>query len=334
MATNAKEKNDIFKVIDINNPFSTQSTTKRRGSIRDIPATKGKTIDSALEAIVQQMRISGHRERTIDDYTRYTRQFQSVTKIEYVEDITTESIYQWLDSMEVSNSTKLTRLKSFKAVLSRCYDNGWLKVKFWNTINIKVDKHIKKAPSVNDIEVLLSLLDLNTFIGLRDCVAILTLYRTGIRINTLGQLQYHHVDFENKELVMDGDIMKNHKALKLPLDDQLLQLIDILMQQNHKIREYYREDNSNLFISRLGTPLNTKSHTNAISKQLHKYSTRYDLKNINPHALRRGYATNLLKAGADITLISKALGHSDLKVTTQYLDIGIDEVSNSLREFL
>ena len=79
---------------------------------------------------------------------------------------------------------------------------------------------------------------------------------------------------------------------------------------------------------------NSKSSNNAISKQLHKYSVKYELPNINAHALRRGYATQLLKRGANIALISKALGHSDLGVTTQYLDLDIDEVATNLRDFL
>lgn len=41
-----------------------------------------------------------------------------------------------------------------------------------------------------------------------------------------------------------------------------------------------------------------------------------------------------MEKGASIPLISKALGHSDLAVTTQYLDLNVEEVANSLKEFL
>ncbi|KAA0966966.1 site-specific integrase [Sporosarcina sp. ANT_H38] len=55
---------------------------------------------------------------------------------------------------------------------------------------------------------------------------------------------------------------------------------------------------------------------------------------MNAHALRRAYAKNLLNKGANSALISKALGHSNLEVTTQCLDLGVEEVVVSLREFL
>lgn len=66
---------------------------------------------------------------------------------------------------------------------------------------MKVDKKVKKGAKPNDIAILISLIDKSTYIGLRDVTAILTMYKTGIRINTLGQLEEKHIDFENKVLV-------------------------------------------------------------------------------------------------------------------------------------
>jgi len=107
----------------------------------------------------------------------------------------------------------------------------------------------------------------------------------------------------------------------------------VLIQQNNKIRNHYHEDNRNIFTFK-GTPINTKSTNNAISKQLTKYSKKYGLKNINAYALRRAFAKNLLNKGANIALISKALGRSNSEVATQYLDLDIEEVASNLRDFL
>lgn len=41
-----------------------------------------------------------------------------------------------------------------------------------------------------------------------------------------------------------------------------------------------------------------------------------------------------MERGCHIALISKALGHSDLAVTTQYLDLDTEEVAINLRDFL
>jgi len=315
--------------------FSIQSEDVNITIKKKVVKRSGITISHALETIYQQMKIAGNRIRTIESYDYIFNQFVQFNKLEYVEDITADSIYDYLGSLEVAQQTKLIRLKSIKAVLSKFHNNGWMKQKFWSTINIKIDKKVKKDAKANDIEMLIELIDQNTFIGFRDTVAILTLYKTGIRIQTLGELKERHIDYENLSLNLDGSILKNHKFLKLPIDQELAVLYQVLIKQNDMIRSYYKTENTNIIITQNGLPINnSKTSNNAISKQLNKYSKRFGLENINAHAIRRGYAKKLLDAGASIAIISKALGHSDLAVTTQYLDLDVEEVATSLRDYL
>ena len=193
-------------------------------------------------------------------YNLHVNHFCKITSSVYLSDITTNEIYDWLNSMEVSNVTKLIRLKCLKAFLGKCIDNGWLPMMYWLSINIKVDKNVKKGATKNEIEVLLSLLDTTTFVGLRDAVAILTLYQTGIRINTIGQLAEKHIDFNTLTLNLSGNIMKNHKMLQLPIDNKLAHLLRVLIQHNDKIREYQNQKNENIFISHKGKWLSYRTH--------------------------------------------------------------------------
>lgn len=291
-------------------------------------------ISDALNTITRQMKVSGNRSRTISDYVRHVEHFQSVTNVNHVADITADTVYKWLDSMNVSNQTKLTRLKCLKAFLSRCFDNGWIEIKFWKTINIKVDQKVKEGATERDVNVLLSLLDLSNFIQLRDAVAILVMFKTGIRINTLTQLEERHIDFNDNVLNLEGSIMKNHQQIKLPFDDLLKRMLEVLIQQNAVIRRGYGKKNGLVFITKYGDAIATSPTHNNIQKRLHKYSRMYGLKNINPHALRRGFAKSLLDKGANVAVISKALGHSDISVTTKYLHLDVDEVANNLRFYL
>ena len=161
------------------------------------------------------------------------------------------------------------------------------------------------------------------------------MYKTGIRIRTLGELRERHIDFENLFLNLDGSTLKNHKFLKLPIDKELADILKMLIKLKIGIRSHFSTDNRNIFITQNGLQMNTSKSSNcAISKQLNKYAKRYGLENINAHAIRRGYAKSLLDKGASIALISKALSHSDLAVTTQYLDLDVEEVASDLREYL
>lgn len=90
----------------------------------------GISIQQALTVVLKQMVTTGHRERTMSDYELHVRRFAKVTGVVYMNDINVDHIYEWLSSMNVSNQTKLTRLKCLKAFLGRCFENGWLPSKF------------------------------------------------------------------------------------------------------------------------------------------------------------------------------------------------------------
>lgn len=120
----------------------------------------------------------------------------------------------------------------------------------------------------------------------------------------------------------------------MPFDELLKKLLQVLIKQNAVIRRGYGKSNSLLFITKYGDIISTSPTHNNIQKRLNKYASMYGLKNINPHALRRGFAKSLLDKGANVAVISKALGHSDISVTTKYLHFDVDEVANNLRTYL
>lgn len=213
------------------------------------------TIAAALETVFKQMQIAGNRQRTIESYAYIFNQFVAVNRLEYVEDISAESIYHYLDVLEVSQQTKLIRLKSIKAVLSKFYNNSWIKDRFWNTIQIKVDKEVKEGAKQSDIVKLLQLIDQTTFIGFRDAAAIKLMYKTGIRIRTLGELRERHINLENLLLNLDGSTLKNHKFLKLPIDEEVAAMLKVLIKLNDGVRNYFGTENHNVFITQNGFAL-------------------------------------------------------------------------------
>ncbi|WP_158095143.1 tyrosine-type recombinase/integrase [Gottfriedia luciferensis] len=289
-------------------------------------------IRTALGKVIHQMKIMGYRERTLNDYFLYVNQFADKMDLIYLTDISNEYILNWLDTMNVSSQTKLTRLKCLKAFLSRCYDNGWYSIKFWSKVNIRIDNVVKIGASEQDVNSLIAKIDISDFIGLRDTVAIMLMYQCGLRIRTLSLLEEKHIDLNNLLLRISGDILKNRQELILPFDDYAARLLRKLINRNREIRREHRESNGYVIITSKGQCV-IKGTNNAIQKRLTKYTKEFGLTNINPHALRRGFAVRLRKMGADIVLISKALGHSDLAVTTKYLGVEKEEVANELRKY-
>lgn len=95
-------------------------------------------VSAALDTVFNQMRIAGNRPRTIDSYDYIFKQFVEVCSIEYVEDVNIEKLYHYLDVIDVQPATKLIRLKSIKAVLSKFYNNGWVRERFGATFKSRL----------------------------------------------------------------------------------------------------------------------------------------------------------------------------------------------------
>lgn len=315
--------------------MSIYQVPKKQVDKMSLKTPRGITPQEAVKKVGEQMRVEGSREKTIEEYAYHFMKFVSFTGLESFDDLEASMVYDWLNSMNVKMVTKQSRLKMLKAFLTRCYRNKWVKENFWHSMRIKVDVDVKAHVPVERLDFLCSQLDTSRFVGLRDVVAIRLIQYTGIRINTLVNLQEHHVKIKEKELHIPGEITKNRKPLVLPIPDMLIDAVHALIEVNKAVKGYYLQEHSYLFTTERGRPGNGDGHIsrNPISKQLRKYSEKYNIEGLSPHAIRRTFATNLLKKGASVALISKALGHSDLKTTTQYLDLELQEVSQSLREY-
>ena len=61
------------------------------------PTYDGKSFDKAMDVIFKQMKVSGYRDRTITDYSYYMEKPRKFADIKYLEDITADTIYNWLD---------------------------------------------------------------------------------------------------------------------------------------------------------------------------------------------------------------------------------------------
>lgn len=314
---------------DNNKDYHDRHTSNLRERSIEMPALQ------ALDIVIKQMETAGLRPRTITDYIIHVTNYVKSVEISDIQDVTYDSIYEWLSSMNVSNQTKLTRLKCLRAFLERCHTNGWLKVPFWRDINIKVSTPIKEGASDRDVMFVLSMLDLRDFVQLRDAASILLIHQTGIRVETAANLRESNIDLEAKELRLGGEIMKSHRALVLPIDEKLATLLGVLIKQNKTIRNRNNTTNDYVFITRRGNKCLQTPTNNQLSKRINKYRRDFGLKNFSPHALRRGFAKRLYdRSGNDIALVSKALGHSDLSVTTRYLHLSTEEVSDNVRKYL
>lgn len=281
-----------------------------------------------FEILAKEMKVTGLRPRTIDNYRYNIKRFAEYNEIHFIDEINREHILMYISAGNVSNTTAQNRLKSLRAVFLRFAKKELMTTSFWDDIKVKVNKEIKHSSTESELYMLLHLLDFEMFAQFRDAVGMMTIWETGVRIGTVSRLEKKMIDFENKLIHIDGSIIKNHKGISLPISTELSSMIKTLIETNESINP----KSPYLFITERGTPLQKDDHSNVLSQRIAYYKRQFGLKNINAHSLRRGFAKRLLDKDVNIAIISKALGHQSLETTSRYLNISNEELIEELRK--
>jgi len=167
------------------------------------------------------------------------------------------------------------------------------------------------------VERLLNMPEISTQQGLRDKAILEVLYSTGLRVSELVSLNRDHVNVDRREF---GVIGKGRRARVVFLSETAAQWLQRYLDN--------RQDSARpLFIRYSGKTPDPSDRTGetlrltarSVERLVEKYvrKSRLPIK-ITPHGLRHSFATDLLRAGADLRAIQELLGHKNVSTTQIY----------------
>lgn len=165
--------------------------------------------------------------------------------------------------------------------------------------------------SVEEIDLLLSVIDQSTFYGARNYAIIETLYSCGLRVSELVNLKFSNLFFKEGFIRVDG---KGSKQRLVPISDVAIQKINNYLIHRKTI-EAKKESEEFLFLSRRGVPISRITVFHYIKKLAEEAGIK---KPISPHIFRHSFATHMLERGANIRHIQAMLGHEKITTTEIY----------------
>ena len=183
---------------------------------------------------------------------------------------------------------------------------------------IETPKTGRKLPdtlSIDEIDSLISAIDLTSNEGERNRAMLETLYGCGLRVSELVSLKISDLFLEEGFVKVTG---KGNKQRFVPIGDLTQKYIEIYRNniRNHITIKKGFEDI--LFLNRRGGQL-TRAMIFTIIKDL---AVKNKLnKTISPHTLRHSFATHLLENGADLRSIQLMLGHESITTTEIYVHL-------------
>lgn len=192
-------------------------------------------------------------------------------------------------------------------------EEGYLTSKIEKPSNpIYDDERALSEKNISKIIATISLYTLGDLFAYKRDLLIMNLFiYTGIRKGELLALKIQDINFEERKLFISGKTSKSKKNRSIPLHPLLIiQLKSYL--ETRKLR--YSTTNQLIISIRQDSPLTQYGLKHWVSRYKKLSGVRFHV-----HQMRHTFACSLAKVNADISIIMKALGHSNIYTTQQYL---------------
>jgi len=190
----------------------------------------------------------------------------------------------------------------------------------------KQRRAIPEILSTDEIDFLISQINLNTPEGNRNKSIIETLYGCGLRVSELTELKISDLFFDEGFIKVSG---KGSKQRFVPIADQTVKWILKYMEESRINLNVDSKDIDVLYLNRRGKKL-TRAMIFTIVKDLTKLSGIN--KNVSPHTFRHSFATHLLENGADLRSIQAMLGHESIVTTEIYMHMDRTSLKKVIEE--
>ena len=179
----------------------------------------------------------------------------------------------------------------------------------------RIGRQLPEVLTVEEIDAMISAIDMSKPEGQRNRAIIETLYSCGLRVSELVDLRMSNVYADEGYVVVIG---KGDKQRLVPISATALEEIDEYIKTTRSFLTIKNGDEDVLFLNRRGGKL-TRVMIFYIIKELCELAGIN--KTVSPHTLRHSFATHLLEGGANLRAIQQMLGHECITTTEIYVHI-------------
>lgn len=283
---------------------------------------------------------------TIYSYDGYLRNFCIFLRDPKIENITLEQIQEyliWCQKMGFAASSREKKALAIKEFLDYYKRQGYkvvdpelipLPQKEYSMIRVANDDDFKKLLKIIPENS-------NAYYHIRNRAIIWLLHDAGARIGELMSL-----DIENVDIGKKCGIIKTAKVREFPFrkifwwEETNNCLKKWMAKRNELLEKTVVEDREALFISVNGGvcsdgTIGRRMDIQAANEMLRKYSRLAGLKYVlNAHSFRHRLGHELAKRGANNSIISNILGHSDLESSKVYTKLFSNELETIFRRIM
>ena len=177
--------------------------------------------------------------------------------------------------------------------------------------------------------------------------AILLLLKTGLRISEFCGLTVKDLDFENRIINVDHQLLKNKEVgyyietpktksgiRQVPMSDEACMIFQRVLKNRRKPEPIIIDGYSDfVFLNQQGYPMTGANYTTTFGNLIKKYNKHHEdaFPNVTPHILRHTFCTRLANKNMNPKSLQYIMGHSNINITLNlYAHASIDGVKTEL----
>ncbi len=234
----------------------------------------------------------------------------------------------WLNELERSATTQSRVISGIRAFYK------YLLLENLVTINptelIETPKMGRKLPdvlNVDDIDKILSAIDMSTDKGHRDRTMLETMYSCGLRVSELVNLKISDLFFDTEFVRVIG---KGDKQRLIPIGSEAMKFIEIYKSKIRVHSQVQKGFEDFLFLNNRGKKLTTTMVFLIIQKIVRQLGMK---KHVSPHTFRHSFATHLVENGADLRSVQEMLGHESITTTEIYTHMDRKYLKDTIEKY-
>jgi integrase/recombinase XerD len=270
-------------------------------------------------------------EAYLRDVEKLTQHLQTIQDLKTPADITLKDLQQFVQhiaKLGINAASQARIISGIKSFFKYCLiENILTKDPSVLLESPKLKRSLPDVLSFEEIERIISKIDLSTPDGTRNKAIIETMYSCGLRVSETVNLKISclYLDIGFIRVIGKGD-----KERLVPIGSDAVKHIKIY-KDNIRVHNAPQKDFEDiLFLNKFGKSL-SRVMIFYIIKDLAKKAGI--TKNISPHTFRHSFATHLVEGGADLRAVQEMLGHESITTTEIYTHLDRDYLRETLNRF-
>ncbi|MDD5930107.1 MAG: tyrosine-type recombinase/integrase [Spirochaetales bacterium] len=243
-------------------------------------------------------------------------------------DVSVNDLISYFTMRRTAECTEYTLAKDISAI--RSLGDYLVRKNYWEENYAllldkpKITKNIPGVLSVEEVDTLLSCIDVSTELGKRDDALFELIYSCGLRISEACTLTVANLHLDEMLILVHG---KGDKERIVPFGNRALQKLLIYIQEVRPVLTKGKNV-AELFVNYRGEGISRKG----VWKKFKELEVKSGIK-AKVHTLRHSFATHLLSGGADLRSVQELLGHTDLSTTTIYTHITDNQLEQAHEKY-